>query len=65
VLAEVRVRPALPCVALRAVLSPGARESPVVEDLVDALRGSSGHGMRLTASGEDADGSSRERPRPH
>jgi DNA-binding transcriptional LysR family regulator len=38
-LAEVRVRPALPSVVLRAVLAPGAR-SPVVDDLIDALRDS-------------------------
>lgn len=45
-LAELRVRPALPCVALRAVLAPGALRSAVVEDLLDALRGS----PRLTAA---------------
>jgi DNA-binding transcriptional LysR family regulator len=38
VLAEVRVRPALPCVVLRAVIAPGAPGSPVVDDLIDALR---------------------------
>lgn len=37
-LAEVRVRPALPSVVLRAVRAPGAR-SPVADDLIDALRG--------------------------
>ena len=40
-LAEVRVSPALPSVVLRAVLPPGAPRSPVVEDLIDALRGTS------------------------
>ncbi len=40
VLAEVRVSPALPCVVLRAVLAPGAPGRPVVDDLIEALRGS-------------------------
>lgn len=40
VLAEVRVSPALPCVVLKAVIAPDARRSPVIADLVDALRGS-------------------------
>ncbi|HEV7671504.1 MAG TPA: LysR family transcriptional regulator [Thermoanaerobaculia bacterium] len=48
VLAEIRVSPALPCVVLRAVLAPGAR-SPVVDDLIDALRGSPQRGLQLTA----------------
>jgi DNA-binding transcriptional LysR family regulator len=39
-LVEVRVRPALPSVVLRAVLAPGAPPSPVVDDLIDTLRGS-------------------------
>jgi len=39
VLAEVRVSPALPCVVLRAVLAPDAPRSPVIDDLIDALRG--------------------------
>ena len=50
VLAEVRVRPALPCVVLRAVLAPGALRSPVVDDLIDALRGSPRRGLLLTAA---------------
>ena len=49
-LAEVRVRPALPCVVLRAVLSPAAPPSPVVDDLIDALRGSPQRGFLLTAA---------------
>jgi DNA-binding transcriptional LysR family regulator len=40
VLAEVRVSPALPCVVLRAVRAPDAPPSPVVDDLIEALRGS-------------------------
>ena len=40
VLAEVRVRPALPGLVLRAVLAPGAVDSPLVDDLVWSLRGS-------------------------
>ena len=39
VLAEVRVRPALSSVVLRAVLPTGGR-SPVADDLIEALRGS-------------------------
>jgi DNA-binding transcriptional LysR family regulator len=38
VLAEVRVRPALPSVVLRAVVAPGAPRSAVVDDLLDGLR---------------------------
>ena len=37
-LAEVRTRPRLPDVVLRAVLAPGAQGSPVVDDLLDGLR---------------------------
>lgn len=51
-LAEVRVRPALPGVVLRVVLAPNARSSPVVDDLIDALRGSPQRGMLLTAAAE-------------
>lgn len=51
-LAEVRVSPALPPVVLRAVLPPGAPGSPVVDDLIDALRGSPQRGLLLTASAE-------------
>jgi len=50
VLAEVRVRPPLPCVVLRAVLAPGALGSPVVDDLIGALRGSPQRGLLLTAA---------------
>ncbi|MET0552111.1 MAG: LysR family transcriptional regulator [Vicinamibacteria bacterium] len=39
VLVEVRVRPRLSSVVLRAVVAPGALRSPVVDDLVGALRG--------------------------
>lgn len=46
-LVEVRVSPALPCVVLRAVRPDGERQSPVVDELVSALRGSPQHGMRL------------------
>ena len=52
VLAEVRVSPALPGVVLRAVLAPGALRSPVVDDLIDALRGSPQRGLLLTAAAE-------------
>jgi DNA-binding transcriptional LysR family regulator len=52
VLAEVRVRPALPSVMLRAVLAPGALRSAVVDDLLDSLRGAPGSGQRLTAAVE-------------
>jgi DNA-binding transcriptional LysR family regulator len=52
VLAEVRVHPALPCVVLRAVRAPGAPGSPVVDDLIDALRGSPRRGLLLTAAAE-------------
>jgi DNA-binding transcriptional LysR family regulator len=43
VLAEVRVSPALPGVVLRAVRAPDAPRSPVVDDLIDALRASPDH----------------------
>jgi DNA-binding transcriptional LysR family regulator len=52
VLAEVRVSPALPRVVLRAVLPPGAPGSPVVDDLIDSLRGSHQRGLLLTAAVE-------------
>ena len=51
-LAEVRVDPALPCVVLRAVRASGAPRSPVVDDLIDALRGSPRRGLLLTAAAE-------------
>jgi DNA-binding transcriptional LysR family regulator len=54
-LVEVRVSPALPCVALRAVLAPGRLRSPVVDDLIDALRGAPERGLRLTAAAEVSD----------
>ena len=53
-LAEVRVRPALPRVVLRAVLPPDAPGSPVVEDLIAALRGSPERGLLLTAAADPA-----------
>lgn len=37
-LAEVRVRPVLPSVVLRAVIAPGTQRSPVIDDLIDTLR---------------------------
>jgi DNA-binding transcriptional LysR family regulator len=37
-LAEVRVRPPLPGLVLRAVLGPGSANSPLVEELVRSLR---------------------------
>jgi DNA-binding transcriptional LysR family regulator len=63
VLAEVRVRPALPCVVLRALLPPGALRSPVVDDLIDALRGSPQRGLVLTAAAEASGGEVRTRLR--
>ena len=59
VLAEVSVRPALPSVALRAVLAPGALRSPVVDDLLDSLRGSPRRGLRLLAGVELVDKATR------
>src|SRR6185503_1463282 len=50
VLTELRVRPALPFVVLRAVLAPGAPRSPVVAALLDSLRGSPRRGLLLTAA---------------
>jgi DNA-binding transcriptional LysR family regulator len=64
VLAEVRVRPALPCVALRAVIAPGALRSAVVDDLIDALRGSPQRGLLLTATAEGGHERDRARPMP-
>jgi DNA-binding transcriptional LysR family regulator len=55
VLTEVRVSPALPSVVLRAVLAPGALRSPVVDDLLDSLRGSPRRGLLLTAAVEAAE----------
>lgn len=37
-LKEVRVRPELPSVVLRAVIAAGARRSPLIDELIDALR---------------------------
>jgi len=51
-LAQVRVSPPLPAVVLRAVLAPGGQPSPVVDDLIDALRGSPRRGQWLTAGVE-------------
>ncbi len=56
VLSEVRVGRGLPGVVLRAVTGPGAPRSPVVDDLIEALRGSARRGLRLTAAAE-TDGS--------
>jgi|CXWL01.1.fsa_nt_gi DNA-binding transcriptional LysR family regulator len=55
VLVELRLEAALRGVALRAVLAPGQGRSPVIDALVDALRGSPGRGLRLTASPQAAD----------
>ncbi len=55
VLAEIRVRPALPFVVLRAVRASGAAASPVVDDLIDSLRGSPRRGLLLTAAEDGAD----------
>jgi DNA-binding transcriptional LysR family regulator len=52
VLTNVRVRPALPCVVLRAVLAPGALRSAVIDDLLDSLRGSPRRRLLLTAGVE-------------
>jgi len=60
VLAEVRVRPALPFVVLRAVLPTATPRSPVVDDLIGALRGSPERGLLLTAAAES--GGDRARP---
>ena len=62
-LAAVRVSPALPCVVLRAVLTPGGPRSPVVADLIDALRGSPQRGLLLTAAAEAAGDPPRARQR--
>ena len=51
-LAEVRVSPALPGLVLHAVLAPDALHSPVVNDLMDSLRGSPRRGLLLTAATE-------------
>jgi DNA-binding transcriptional LysR family regulator len=61
VLKEVRVRPALPSVVLRAVLAPGAPRSAVVDDLLDSLRGSPGRGLVLTAAPHAVDETPRRR----
>jgi len=39
VLAQVNVRPPLRRLVMRAVLAPGSAKSPIVEDLLDTLRG--------------------------
>jgi len=63
VLAEVRVRPALPSVVLRAVLAMDPLRSAVVEDLLDSLRGSPRSGLRLTAAAEAVGDAPRKRLR--
>jgi DNA-binding transcriptional LysR family regulator len=50
VLTELRVRPALPPVVLRAVLPPGALPARVVGELLQSLRGSPRRGLLLTAA---------------
>jgi DNA-binding transcriptional LysR family regulator len=47
VLAEVQVRPALPGLVLRVVSAPGGAGSPLVDDLVESLRGSAAQGRKL------------------
>ena len=39
ILAEIEVRPPLPGLVLRALIAPGAVDSPLVDDLVRSLRG--------------------------
>jgi DNA-binding transcriptional LysR family regulator len=63
VLAEVRVNPTLPCVVLRAVPARGALRSPVVDDLIEALRGSPQRGLLLTAAAEPGGEPPPARPR--
>jgi DNA-binding transcriptional LysR family regulator len=50
ILAEVLLSPPLASVVLRAVLAPSGLPSPVVEDLLESLRGSPLRGMLLTAA---------------
>lgn len=59
VLAEVRIRPALPSVVLRAVVGSGPIGSPVVDDLIDALRGSPHRGLQITASEQGSSSTAR------
>lgn len=47
-LAEVIVNPPLPGLVLRAVIAPGNSGSPMVEDLIQSLRGSPLAGLNLT-----------------
>jgi len=63
-LGEIRVRPALPCVVLRAVTRPGVPGSPVADDLIGSLRGSPERGLLLTAAAETGARQSRAVPRP-
>ena len=51
-LSEVRVGKGLPGVVLRAVTATGAPRSPMVDYLIDSLRGSAQRGLRLTAAAE-------------
>jgi len=55
VLVEIRVSPALPSVVLRAVTAPGVSSSPVIDDLIDSLRGSPQRGLLLTAAADVSD----------
>jgi DNA-binding transcriptional LysR family regulator len=64
VLVEVTVSPALPSVVLRAVTAPGAIRSPVVDDLIDSLRGSPEHGLLLTAAADVSGHPPRTQRRP-
>jgi hypothetical protein len=48
---------------LRAVLAPDAPRSPVVDDLIDALRGSPQRGLLLTAAADAGGGRRRARLR--
>jgi DNA-binding transcriptional LysR family regulator len=63
VLVEVRIAPALPGVALRAVVALGAPRSPVIEALVASLRGSPRQELRLMVSAVDDEEPQRTRRR--
>lgn len=56
VLAEVRVKPALPSVVLRAVRAPAASRSPVVDDLIEVLRGAPERELLATTADASAGG---------
>jgi DNA-binding transcriptional LysR family regulator len=62
-IAAVRVRPALPAVVLRAVLAPPTVPRPVVDDLLQSLRGVPPHGLLRTACASAATTSSAALPK--